>query len=324
MPKKPQRPISWIVHPASGAPWLKLETLPVEKEQLERKIVERFVLAVARIEGEAITCIREAPEPGDVLVTHESGEKVYLQLGEVVDVGRIRTNEQRAEYGAALWDVNPDLRKAYAGVQVAIIDAGEVSELPKALSAHGTEVLRALASEMKRLVPIVESLPDNAPGELRGKETSIRCPNLKHPITIRLLRYATAKSRQPLKWLWTGTHQIRKPQLDTGFRAVMAKKIARYGSISNLFWLVLYSLDCECYANEQSALVSELRKEDHPFDRVYLFFPNSGDPGEVRRLFPTGPESVVAQPQSSKKLLARFLPEDAVPKWDDPRWCTPS
>ncbi len=258
MPKKPDRPISSMVFPASGAPWLKLEPLPVEKEQLEREIAERFVLALARVEGEAFACIGEAPEPGDVLVTRESGERVYLQLSEVVDVARIRTNERRAEYGAALWDVYPDLREAYAGVQVAIIDAGEVSDLPKVRSAHGTEVLRAIASQMKSLVPIVESLPHNAPGELRGKQTFIRCPNLKHPITIRLLRYAPARLRHPVKWLWTGSHQIPEPRLDTGFRAVMAKKTARYGDISNSFWLVLYSLDCECDANEQSALLSEL------------------------------------------------------------------
>jgi len=116
MAKKSDRPIRSIVFPASVTPWLKLESLPVEKEQLEQEIVGRFVRALSRIEDEAFKCMGQAQEPGDVLLTRESGESVYVQLCEGVDLARIRTNEQREEYGAALWKVCPDLGKVFSGV----------------------------------------------------------------------------------------------------------------------------------------------------------------------------------------------------------------
>lgn len=324
MPKKTNRPISTMVFPAAGAPSLKLDPLPVDKDELEREIVERFVLAYEHLEGEALKCTGKAPEPGDVTIAGESGETIHIQLGEVVDKGRIQTNKRRSDYGTTLWETYPDLQDAYAGVQIAIIDSGDAFDLPRVDSSEGQIALRDLASEIESIIPIVQSLPNNAPGELRGKETRIRIAATTHALTVRLLRYAKADSGSPVKWLWTGSHTVREPGLDKGFTELMRKKLSGYGPISVPFWLVLYSLDCHCDETEQAALLDQLGEQRHPFDKVFLFYPTRGRPGEVRRLHPTSIEETPSEPEARKKILMMFLPEDAIPKFDDPRWRSPS
>ena len=205
MPKKTDRPISTMVFPASGAPWFKLDPLPVDKDELEREIVERFVLAYERLEGKTLECIGKAPEPGDVTIARESGETIHIQLGEVVDAARIRTNKRRSEYGTTLWETYRELQKAYAGVQIAIVDLGDAFDLPRVGSSEGKIALRDLASEIESIIPIVQSLPNNAPGELRGKETQIRIAATTNALKVRLLRYAEADSGSPVQWLWTGS-----------------------------------------------------------------------------------------------------------------------
>jgi hypothetical protein len=310
------------VFPAGGVPRLKLDPLPIDKDALEREIVERFLVAYERIEGEANKYVGKAPEPGDAVIAGESGEEIYIQLGEVVDRNRIQTTERRSDYGRTLWQTYPELQDAYAGVQIAIVDVGDAFDLQTVDSPEGQIALSELAREIKSLLPIVQSLPDNAPGELKGKETWIRIAATTHPLTIRLLRYAKAESGSPVKWLWTGSHMIREPGLDLGFTEVLRKKMSRYGRISVPFWLVLYSIDCDCDETEQAALLDQLGEKPHPFDKIFLFFPATGE--RIKLLHQKSTGEVPSEPQPRQRILARLLPEDAIPKWDDPRWRSPS
>lgn len=204
-------------------------------------------------------------------------------------------------------------------MQVALIDAGEARDLPSPSSKDGQSVLRELSGQLRSLAPIVNSLPSNKGGQLKGKETYVAVPSISMRLNVRLLRYAPPSEKHPAKWLWTGTHQIREGDNLQRFREVINKKSAQYADIGLPFWLVVYSLDTSCEPDEEISLFNSLKEGDHPFERVYLFFPR-GASGEVRELFPNRPEHIRPVSADSKKVLFRMLPEDAIPKWDDPRW----
>lgn len=193
-----------MVLPAKGKPWLKLESLPTEKDDLELAIGGRFISAFERFMGESIASAGRAPEPGDVSAIRKSGERIYIQLGEVVDTARIRTNSRRLEYGTAVWQKYPNLQKVFSGVQIAIVDTGEAYDFPKVRSSDGKKLLHQLVTGLETLIPLIESLPANKAGELKGFQTQIGLSKILHPITIRLLRYASTAENSPVKWLWTG------------------------------------------------------------------------------------------------------------------------
>lgn len=321
MPKKPNRPIGSMVFPKSGSPWLKLDQLSTDKDELELEIAERFVSALAYVAGEQYLCKGRAPEPGDILLQDEDGNEIYLQIGEAVDKHRTTTTSLRKRYGSLIWTSNPDLRDIYRGVQVALIDAGEARDLPPPSSKSGRCVLEELSNLLRSLVPVVNSLPNNEEGKLRGKETRVDASSISMQLYIRLLRYAPPTEKHPAKWLWTGTHQIRTGDNLERFTEVIDKKSRHYADIDSPFWLMVYSVDSHCEFDEQLSLFRTLTAREHPFDRVYLFFP-IGSRGDVRELFPSQPKRIQSESTDSKKLLLRMMPEDAIPKWDDPRWQT--
>jgi len=236
-------------------------------------------------------------------------------------VARIQIKERRSEYGKTLWETYPELQTAYSGVQILIHDYGEAFNLPRVKSSKGQIALRNLAGQLENLIPIVLSLPNNPPGEFKGKETRLQIEEGSHNVMVRLVRYAKADSVSPVKWLWTGSCPGIEPTIDRGFTDLLQKKLSHYSSISTPFWLVLYSLDCHCDNVEQAALLSQLVEKHHPFNRVYLFSPGYGN--EVIRLHPISPKEIPSKPEARKKTLFMLLPEDAVPNWDDPRWRSP-
>ena len=79
---------------------------------------------MCRVRGEELQHEGRPAEPGDALLIDGNGENVHLQLVEVVDIRRIRTNLARKGYGTALWK-DKELQEIYSGVQVAITDVGE-------------------------------------------------------------------------------------------------------------------------------------------------------------------------------------------------------
>ena len=101
VPTKPDRPLTSIVFPKSGSSYFRKVGLPETKDELERAIVERFV-EVCRVRGEELQHEGRPAEPGDALLIDGNGENVHLQLVEVVDIRRIRTNLARKGYGTAV------------------------------------------------------------------------------------------------------------------------------------------------------------------------------------------------------------------------------
>jgi hypothetical protein len=321
VPEIPDRPITSLVFPKSGAPWLKLDRLATDQKELELKIAHRFVSALSEVAEENYLCKGPAPEPGDVLLQEGGGSEIYLQMGQVVDHHRSITTSLRERYASLIWTPNPDLCRLYRGVQVALIDCGAARDLPSPSSRDSIAVLDELSSLLYSLVRVVDSLPTNEEGQLRGKETYVDISSVPMRLHVRLLRYAPPVKEHPVKWLWTGTHQIRDGDYLERFTQVLEDKSMCYGSIDSPFWLLVYSIDLYCARKEQIPLVNLLMESDHPFERVYLFFPRTTG-GELTELFPSPPEQPQPQSTESKKLLARFLPQDAIPRFDDPRWRT--
>ncbi len=134
-----------------------------------------------------------------------------------------------------------------------------------------------------------------------------------------MVRYAPRTDNAPPKWIWAGSHRVDTDDSITSFKDLLQRKISHYGSLTKPFWLLLYSLDCECGAYEQACLADFLSSNRHPFDRVLIFLPSTIG-GEVKQIFPRPEQLPPVEEIERKKLLARFLPEDAIPKLDDPRW----
>lgn len=269
--------------------------------------------------GEPYRLEDDAPEPADLLLKAERGEEVYLQVTEAVDSHRIRTTDMRNRYGTAVWQKDVELRKAYRGVRVALIDGGEARDLPSLSTKEGREVLQELSSALGNLLPVVNSLPTNKEGQLRGKETWVDIPSASMRLHVRLLRYALNLDENPAEWLWTGGHQIREGDVVEKFLEIIEQKAIHYAGISSPFWLVVFSLDPYCPAAEAKSIARRLKETDHPFDRVYLFFPR-GSGGRLDMLFPDHRDFTSDIKSEEKKLLFKFYPQDAMPRWDDPRW----
>ena len=320
MPKKPDRPIVSMRFPNRGSPQLKLETLPTDKDELEAAVAERVVAAINASGAEKYECAGKSPEPGDILLKSQAGDELYLQIAEAVDAHRACTNANRERYGALLWTMDPELSMLYQGVKVALRNAGEARDLPPPNSPNGRAVVRELVAELRALEPVVQSLPKNEAGQRKGKETYISIPAASLRLTVRLLRYAPADGAEPAQWLWTGTHQVRPGDSLDAFTDVVRRKSGHYAEINAPFWLVVYSLDCWCDREEEIALRGLLNQRQHRFDRVYLFYPLHAPAGELRQLYPETHESPLPPGEAPGKLLCRFLPQDAFPKWDDPRW----
>ena len=102
VPTKPDRPLTSIVFPKSGSSYFRKVGLPETKDELERAIVERFV-EVCRVRGGELQHEGRPAEPGDALLIDGNGENVHLQLVEVVDIRRIRTNLARRCCMKTLW-----------------------------------------------------------------------------------------------------------------------------------------------------------------------------------------------------------------------------
>jgi hypothetical protein len=319
MPKKPARPLASLVFPKSGPPWLKLHSLPTDKDKLELEIANRFVSALKNAAGENYRCEGHASEPGDVLLRADNGDSICLQIGEAVDAHRIKTTQRRNEYASQVWKGNVELRSSYRGVQVALIDGGEARDLPRISSKDGQRVLGGLARNLRELIPIVGSLPSNDEGQFRGKATRLDVLSVPMVLHVRLLRYGPPVEKNPAKCLWTGAHPIREGDALERFTEVVTNKASQYGNIDSRFWLMVYSLDSYCEPHTENSLSNTLKQIEHPFERVYLFSPQ-GLTGEVRELFPNRSESVRRPTGDMKKVLIRLLPEDAMPRWDDPRW----
>ncbi len=139
---------------------------------------------------------------------------------------------------------------------------------------------------------------------------------IKISLNIRLLRNIASTKNNPAKWLRTGTHQIRQDDKLNRFIEVIKQKINHYSKIVNSFWLLTYSLDTFCDQNELTLIANHLKDHVHPFDFIFLFFPQR----ELIELFPNFNSKNKIYSSKPGKLLSRFLPEDAIPKWDDPRW----
>jgi hypothetical protein len=317
MPNKPKRPMTSLVFPKSGPVFFKQFHLPDAKDDLEQAVIQRFV-DLCQSHGEELTYAGRAPEPGDALLVTGDDTKIYLQLGEVVNVHRIRINEARARYGFEVW-ANTELQSLYRGVQVAMLDNGQMLDAPRPSSQEGRALLGELVEELRSLRTIIESLPANAEGQSKGLETFITLPTKSIRLNIRLLRHAVATVDSPGKWLWTGNVPVDGNESLLSFQEVLRRKSRHYGQIANPFWLLLYSLDCSCDEFEQASLADSLVTQDHPFDKVTIFIPNAIR-GDLKQVFPR-PDNL---PDSSKirrkNVLAQIRPEDMVPKWDDPRW----
>ena len=317
MSNKPDRPITSIVFPKSGPPFFKQFKLPDSKDELERAVIQRFV-KVSQHNGEQLEYAGSAPEPADAFVVDRNGINIYLQLCEVVDVQRIRVTQARARYGFEVW-TNIELQELYRGVQVAMLDFGQMLDVPKPTSRTGRALVDELRQELRSLKTIIESLPMNAEGEFKGKETCVMLSTTPMKLSIRLLRYASPKDESPGKWFWTGSVPVDSNGFLLRFQEVMKRKCNHYGRIADPYWLLLYSLDCYCGEFEQAHLADFLVGEDHPFDRVTVFMPFELG-GNLKELFPRPKDLPPSSDLPRKKLLVHLIPEDMNPKWDDPRW----
>ena len=272
---------------------------------------------MCRVRGEELQHEGRPAEPGDALLIDGNGENVHLQLGEVVDIRRIRTNLARKGYGTALWK-DRELQEIYSGVQVAITDDGEAIDLPKLSSPAGGEISAEITEAFRSLKEVAESLPMNLVREGKGKKTGVTITAFTMTLWIRLLRYGKPDGTPP-KWLWTGSVRVRGDESLLSFKDAIAYKSVHYARIKDPFWLLLYSLDLGCDDYEQAVLAGGLAQTDHPFDRVAVFLPRAKG-GDLRELFPSPGDLPDLSQVQQKKMLFRFLPEDAIPKWDDPRW----
>ncbi len=321
MPNKPNRPLSSIVFPESGAPYIVLNSLPIEQKSLEVEIAKRFVTVLSDLSGEKYTCAGIASEPGDVLLRSEKEKnEVFLQIGEAVDRHRQITVSKRNKYADHLWGANEDLSKMYSGVQVAIIDVGEPRDFPSFSSKSGGKILHELYEEFLSLEgDFVKSLPINTDGQLKGIETYIDIKFLSIKLRVRLLRYASPLENSPVKWLWVGSHQTRLGDSVENFKEIITKKSGRYAEIKAPFWLLVYTVDSILQPNEEIAISNMLSSCNHNFERVYLFNPR-GNGGEIIEVFPKISTNPNDKDTGKNKAAMRLLPQDFIPKWDDPRW----
>lgn len=318
MSRKHERSISAMVFPKNGSPRLKLDYLPTDIHERDYEIAQRFTVKLNELTGENLQCDQRAIEPADILLHDKTGTEIYLQIGEAVDFHRAITTDLREKYGSLLWN-DDNLCSIYQGIQVAILDMGEARDLPKTSTEEGKSFLKELSSQLYSLKEIADSLPLNAKGEFKGKEVFFNIHSIPMLINVRLLRYAKRTKINPCKWLWAGTHQVRPEDFSEIFTKLLNKKTKRYGNIKNPFWLLIYSIAPYYEQDTANSLSSMLENLDHPFDRVYLFYPR-GISGALWELFPSPESRPTNSLPESKKLLFFLLPQDATPKWDDPRW----
>ena len=271
--RKPLRNPSHIVLPKKGAPYLVVEQLPRQQEDLELALGRKFIAALSHFNGIQFVDLTRGSEPADLACRFPDGTAVELQIVEVVDQQLRELQHMRSTYRDALVEtLGADLRR-FSGCQVLLVDSGEPPYLPDVTSKKGRECLRLLALHIQDVGADIHTLQ---PEETRLQETRTRDP--ERDVAVVVERFEPSGESIPFAFDWTGAgpsyrRDVSRDLLPAAIRSKISKRYAKPESAR--FWLLTYSVDSLLGEGDPDIAESQrlLEALGHPFDEVWFLYP---------------------------------------------------
>jgi hypothetical protein len=99
--QKPDRPLSVLVFPKTGRPYMRVEHPPRDQKGLEFALGSKFIGALAHFQGirlSKLTICPESEEPGDLTCVDEKGRAIKIQVAELIDHSPRRLKEMWGSY----------------------------------------------------------------------------------------------------------------------------------------------------------------------------------------------------------------------------------
>lgn len=301
--------------PTFGPAALVVEEFPADKDALELAWAWRFTDALEKQKGVRYEVVGSISDPpGDVLLRRESQPDIFLEVTEATDQQRIESERFRKLYVRAISDADPRLKTAFSGIQIAMIDGGQMLKLPNPQSQVGAAVAAALSKFILGLEPRLSLLPVCPTGGSPHPRGAVffRDPVSEVSVSVFLTRYAPIGAAAAAQWQWSGpAWSIGDVAPHYFLEAIKSKLDKNFAKIRNPLWLLVYTVDCPYDSDQEAEIQSCLATTRNPFDCIYIL-----DRARTRQVFPLVDDPTTAPGKKGFTILG----SDLIPAVNDPRY----
>jgi hypothetical protein len=269
--RKPDRPLASIIFSDKGKVHLVAETLPRNQKELELAVGKKFLGALKHFYGRRVTKLRPSSGRADLVCQDRDGSTLKIQVVEVVDPILVRLTSVRSSYLARISRDFDDVLALFKGCELTFIDRGNEPFLPPPSKARGKKCLRDLKSHLRELGVTLDSLHV---GKLRSRKYILG--RKKVEIRIWCRRFSPATNDSGCRIQWSGGRTFKPAERRHFVADAIRRKIRKhYTKPRERFWLLAYSLDVLCMADNPDVLEGSrvLDTLDHPFDATWYFYP---------------------------------------------------
>ena len=284
-PLKPDRPISSIVFPKTGRPYLRVEHLPRTQQELELKVGKKFLGALAHFRGERYTDLSSGRGRGDLVCKRADGAAIRIQVVEIVDQDRRLVQAMRTSYADAVLSQHPEVLAPFRGCAVTLVDSGDPPYLPKVSTRKGQKCMEEIVDALTTIGSQINSLPVR---KIRTRKVQIGSDG--RDVHVICERFAPHEADEHFSFRWAGGDRgyplgQRRPLLS----GAVEQKIRKcYSKPQTPFWLLAYSTDTLLAADDTDVLSAReiLAAGGHPFDASWYLYPyNHRNLGHLVRIW---------------------------------------
>jgi hypothetical protein len=284
--QEPDRPLSVLVFPKTGRPYMRVEHPPRDQKELEFALGRKFIGALAHFQGIRLSKLTICPaseEPGDLICVDEKGRAIKIQVAELIDHSPRRLKEMRGSYVESIRNQYGNVFVLFSGCRVSLVDSGEEPYLPHIHTSQGQECLRKLVTELESFAYEIGALAIN---RMRTRNIQIS----KKRIGVVCIRFASAGKDVPFQFAWDGGGPPYRKDVSRRllYTTVTGKVEKHYSKPTEPFWLLTYSTDT--LFDEQDPDIEESRhlldSTRHPLDAVWYLYPYTNEElGHVLRVW---------------------------------------
>lgn len=293
-PLKPDQQVGAVVFPGRPGPVrYKSEPLPRDKTDLELAIGRKFIGALhdsGIAELSDLKSVKSEADLADLLCRDADGNRIGLQITELVDSHRARLDAVRKSYVEKLNERHATKLGAFSGCRVALHD-DRSKDLPKPDSQAGRTVVGALANHLLMTASRAERLPVGRAFARRFviDEISVSC-------SCERFYERTTEANYSLEWAPLTSY--RKCEHDELLlKPIRGKLNKHYAEPHYEFWLIVYSIKFFLSSFDTAAIARAaglLDSNTHPFDEVWFLTPvyhRDRDLGDIKQIWSRHRES---------------------------------
>lgn len=272
-PQKPDRPIGAIIFPGKGKGPVRseFEHLPRDQKPLELTIGQKFIGAMSHFGHAELTDLILGEEPADLFCTDATGQRIGMQVTEMIDPVGVLIDAHRDIYIQELSKRCADTLKMFSGCAVQITDDGMEDFFPPLNSPEGQTFISEMTNQLAALAGEIDSLALN---QIRVRKWTFT--KVKNNVGVFCQRHLEAGTEIGCNFSWGRQRGFKKEEGDAFLPNTINNKILKsYTSPSYKFWLLVYSTDKPVGPDDASVALAGgvLDAEPHPFEKVWYFFP---------------------------------------------------